>query len=231
MSKTSVTTPEGLLGRDLPPAPRVRAHLLDFLRWRFSKLPEGSYRWDPSTAARDDQSGSEIFISAAWPLNPAQVGQRPAITATSVSLPFSGLGINDLAYVDLATGAQVRMDLIPTTTRIHVLSRVALEAERLAFYALEQIWAMRESIVKAEPCLLQIGQRPILSEVTPPGALIQSAANEPEWRVVTIMIPTFIQHSVSTEPMNKHIVRDVRATMNLPQDPGAEAQSRGTSSD
>lgn len=232
MSDTGVTIPEGLGGKDyLPPPTRVRAHLIDFLRWRFSELPKGSYRWDPATGLRDDQGDSEVFISSAWPLNPQLVGQRPAITASSVSMPFSGLGINDLAYVDWNTGAQVRMDLIPTVTRIHVLSKIMVEAEKLAFFVTEQIWAFREAIVKSEPCLLQIGQRPMITEPTPPGALIPASGTEPDWRAVTIQLPTFIQHSVSTEPMNKRILREVRATMNLPQDPGAEAQSRGTSSD
>lgn len=226
------TTPENdLVGntRDAyPPDVRVARHLIDFLRWRFSRHPAGAYRWDPATGHLTGQDSSEIFLSHETPVNPQNVGQRPAVSCAVGSLGFQGVGIGDLAFVDWATGSQVRMDLIPTFTRIHVLSRVPFEARRLAWYVAEQIWAFRDAITKEEQVLLSIGQRPTISEPTLAGSLVGPSTSH-EWTAVVVQFPTFIQHAVTTMPMNKTILNAINTAVKLPQPGVTEAQSVGAS--
>lgn len=226
------TTPEtSLLGntRDaFPPDIRVARHLIDFLRWRFSTHPDGAYRWDPPGGDDTGHQTSEIFIAHETPVNPKNVGQRPAITCAVGSLQFQGLGIGDAAFVDWTTGAQVRMDLIPTFTRVHVLSRVPLEAKRLAWYVAEQIWLFRDAIIKEEPALLHIGQRPSISEPTPAGSLV-GPSTEHEWVAVVVQFPTYIQHVGTTLPMNRRILNAIHTAAKLPQTGVSDAQSGGAS--
>ncbi len=197
------------------PITRVAHHLIDFVRWRFSLLPAGAYRWDPASELIDSQKSSEILIMYEGPVDAAKAGARPAITAAIGQSSFQGVGLNDRTHVDWATGAQTRMDLIPTMLRLHFLSTMPVEARRLAFFATNEIWALRDDIIVTCDDLLQIGQRPILSEPTPAGSLIAVPSVTHEWVAVTVQFPAFIQHCVTTHPMNKRILRDFRARMNL----------------
>lgn len=227
----SATVPEnyisGNASRVLPPDDRAVAHVLNFLQWRFSRHARGSYYWDPSSDVNEGQTTSEILITSVTPVSHAIVGERPAITLQTAGINFSGGGIGDLAYVDLDTGAKVRMDFMPTQLRINVLSRVAFEAKSLAWYITEQIWAFRDAIVKLEPALLSLGQRPVVSPPLPPGSLMRPTPND-EWVVVVIQFPMVLQHSVTTLPLNQRILRHVQIKTDLPQGGAPEAQSGGS---
>lgn len=220
MTANSPTTPESpYLGRDVyPPTYQLVRHIISFLKWRFSKLPPGAYQWKPETESTPDQAGSEIFISADTPINPQQVGQRPAITVLRAAAAFQGTGIGDWAFTELSTGAQVRMDIIPTNLMINVLSRLPVEAERLAWFCAEQIWTFREEIVKSEPCILYTGARPSLSAPSPAGALVDST--DFEWSAVVVSFPAYLQHSTSKLPLNKKILSGVDVVTATIPEPG-----------
>jgi hypothetical protein len=208
MTAISPTTPEGYLqGQVFPPTFELVRHIISFLKWRFSTLPAGAYQWKPEAESSPDQAGAEIFISADTPIKPQVVGKRPAITVLRSGAAFQGVGIGDLAYVDLQTGAQVRMDLIPTNLMINVLSRMPVEAESLAWFIQEQIFTFREEIVKSMPQLLYTGARASISAPSPAGALVEST--DFEWCVVVISLPAYLQHSTSKLPLNKKIVSGV----------------------
>jgi hypothetical protein len=206
------TTPESpYLGRDMyPPTYQLVRHIISFLKWRFSKLPAGAYQWKPETESAPDQAGSEIFISADTPINPQQVGQRPAVTVLRAAATFQGAGIGDWAYTELATGAKVRMDIIPTNVMINVLSRLPVEAERLAWFCAEQIWTFREEIIQSEPSILYTGARPSISAPSPAGSLVDST--DFEWCVVVVSFPAYLQHSTTKLPLNKKIVKSIGVT-------------------
>ena len=209
MSANTPTVPEApYIGRDIyPPTYQLVRHLISFLKWRFSKLPSGAYQWKPETESSPDQAGSEVFISADTPINPQQVGQRPAITISRGPATFQGAGIGDWAYTDLATGGKVRMDIIPTMAMINVLSRLPVEAERLAWFCLEQIWTFREEITATESCIFNIGGKPSISPPTPAGALVEST--DFEWTVVVVSFPTYLQQSTSKVPLNSKIFNKI----------------------
>jgi hypothetical protein len=216
MSALSPTTPEGMLGKGAyPPTIAVVRHVIDFLKWRFSKLPQGSYRWDPDSGDATDQTGSDVFISADTPIRPTVVGQRPAITVSRSQAAFQGTGLGDLAYVDLRTGAKVRQDLIPTNLMINVLSTVPIEAERLAWFVMEQIWTFREEIVKTMPELLYLGTKPMLSAASPAGSLVENSPDY-EWVAVVVSFPCFLQHGATMLPLNKKILNGININATTP---------------
>lgn len=218
MTANTPTAPESpYVGRDIyPPTFQLVRHFISFLKWRFSRLPAGAYQWKPETESSPDQAGSEVFISADTPINPQQVGQRPAITVLRAAASFQGAGIGDWAFTDFATGAKVRMDIIPTNVMINVLSKFPVEAERLAWFCAEQIWTFREEIVQEEPSILYTGSRPSISAPSPAGALVDST--DFEWTVVVVSFPAYLQHSTTKLPLNKKILRGV--TVNATTTPG-----------
>jgi hypothetical protein len=221
------TAPEAFLaGAALPPTFEVVRHVVDFLQWRFSKLPVGGYQWRPEDGQSETGVGqSEIVITADTPINPVVVGQRPAITVLRGQGAFSGLGINDRAFIDLKTGTEVKMDIFPTTLMVNVLSQLPVEAERLAWFAVEEIWSFREEIIKSLPSLLYLGQRPSISPPSPAGTLVQST--EHEWVVVVCAFPTYLQHVTTKQPLNRPILGgfDATITVNRPKPAVIEDQT------
>lgn len=195
----------------LPPTVRVVRHLISFLKWRFSLLPVGSYHYDPDSDTSPDQKGSEIFIGGDTPMKTAMAGARPAITVLRSQLAFQGIGIGDRLSADLRTGGRSYMDLMPTTIVVNVLSRVDVVAERLAFFVQEQIFTMREELVKSEPCILYMGARTGMSPPSPAGTLVDTPQSD--WVCVALGLPTFLQHSTSKTPLNKTIVGEVNPVL------------------
>ena len=186
-------------------------HLISFLRWRFSLLPAGAYRYS------DEELDSEIAITSDTPINPERVGRRPAISVLRAHGAYQGVGIGDVAYTDLATGAQAYMDLFPTTLVVNVLSKLPLEADRLAMFCSKQIRARRDQIITTLPELLYLGQRIGISPPSPAGSLVQST--DYEWSVVALTIPTFLQDTEHIYPINKPALRSFGLAMETARPP------------
>lgn len=191
-----------------PPPLRAIRHITSFVKWRFSLLPPGAYHWAPESEDTPDQKGSEVFIGTSTPLRASIVGQRPAITVERAGLGYAGLGIGDLAFHDLRNGAKAYQDMLPTTLVITVLSRIGVVAERLAFFIQDQIFTLRDELIKTEPCILYTGAKASLSPAQPAGARLDPVASD--WMAVVLSMPLFLQHSTSKMPLNRPIVNDVR---------------------
>ncbi len=223
MTQVNPTSPEGFGNDGLYPPPfQACRHILSFLKWRFASLPAGAYQWKPETEDSPDQAGSEVFIGADTPIKVQEVGQRPAITVLRSMAAFQGTGLGDLAYVDLKTGAEVKMDIIPTNILVNVLSRSPVEAEKLAWFVAEQIWTYRKAIIKNEPnkIFLYLGQRPSLSPPTPAGSLVADSTDF-DWCCVVVAFPAYLQHSTTVMPLNATILNKLRANASVqrPQAP------------
>lgn len=183
----------------------------EFLQGLFAQLPTGAYRW----SAPSDDGASEIYIGMETPTAPDVTGSRPAVTVTRGAGAFQGTAIGDLAYYDMRTGAQVRMDVLPVTLSINVLSRIPVEAEELAWFIQRHIWALRDKLIVENPGILYIGSRPSISPPSPAGSLI-SPDSEHNWVVVSVSFPAYLQYSATTIPLNAKILGgiDVDAVAN-----------------
>jgi hypothetical protein len=105
-----------------------------------------------------------------------------------------------MAYIDHRTGGIVRMDILPVTVTINVLSRIPLEAEGLAWFAAKHIWIMREEIMKNEEGIMFLGNRLSVTPPTPAGSLV-GPDTEHNWVVCSTSIPAYLQTSMTKIPM------------------------------
>ena len=194
----------------------VRTYV-SFLKGLFAQLPQGCYRWDPATENSPDQKGSEIFITSDTPVKVDEyVGKRPAIAIVRGPATFQGIGIGDVAHSDLATGGRSRMDIIPTTIFVNVLSRVPLEAENLCWWAGSHIWQLRELLIKGESGMLDTGRRPNYAPTSPAGSLV-APDTEHNWVVSVASFPTYLQHGMHSLPLHSGpgtgIVEEIETVM------------------
>jgi len=216
VSAQTPTTPEGLVGvGQFSPFFEVVRHFTSFLKWRFSGLPQGSYRYDLESEG-PEQKNSEIYIGSDTPIRTSVVGKRPAITVLRSQAQGSGLGLGDRAFIDLATGSKTRMDMYPLNIMINVLSTEPVEAESLAWFINQQISAFRDEICKASNGLiLYTGGRPMFAPPSPAGTLIDST--EVDWTVVVLGYPTYIHGQAATLlPLNRPIIKGVDLTATTP---------------
>ena len=220
MSTTTPQTPEGQPGDEgSSPLVRFQRVVVSFVRGLFAEAPVGAYHWEPGTSGNPLQEGSEIWIGTETPIDPEIVGMRPAVTIGRGPAAFHGVGLGDQAYVDQATGAHVKMDMLPTTLNINVLSRVPFEAEELAWFVAKHIWNLRNELMRGNTFILYLGQRPALSPPSPAGSLVGGPDTEHNWVCVSINMPVYLQHMEVAMPLNQKVLREVTivATATGPQ--------------
>lgn len=186
------------------------SHLASFLKWRFSLLPSGAYRYAGVETGETDEV-SEIHISMDFPVRPEIVNQRPAISVFRSAMQFQGLGLGDTLFSNPMDGSIARADLASLTYMVGVLSRVPAEAETLSWVVMNEISAFRGQIVKSFPDMLYFGQRMSMSPASPPGALLQDASHD--WTAVILSIPTYLSYKHIFTPLNRPIVNNIGMTL------------------
>lgn len=210
MSDITPQTPEGQPSDEgSSPMVRFQRVMVAFVRGLFAQCPPGAYRWDPETAENPLQEGSEIWIGTETPISPDIVAMRPAVSIGRGPAAFHGIGLGDQAYIDQATGAHVKMDMIPMTMNINVVSRMPMEAEELAWFIARHIWNLRNEILRGNTFILYTGQRPALSPPSPAGTLVSGPETEHNWSAVGISMPVYLQHMEVAMPLNKPVLREV----------------------
>ncbi len=214
MSDITPQTPEGSAGEDgESPLIRVQRVMVEFVRGLHAQLPPGTYHWEPESAENPLQEGSEIWIGTESPVNPEIVAKRPAVVIGRGPAAFHGVGLGDQAYTDLKTGAHVKMDMLPTTVNINVLSRVPMEAEGLAWFIVKHIWNLRDEILRGRTFMLYMGQRPTISPPSPAGSLVAGPDTEHNISAVAISFPTYLQHMEVAMPLNRPVLKEFEVVM------------------
>ena len=183
--------------------------MVGFLRGLFAQCPAGAYHWEPTNGSTQDQEGSELWIGTETPIDPEIVGKRPAIVIGRGPAAFHGVGLGDQAYVDLATGSHVKMDMVPVTININVLSKIPVEAEELAWFVARHIWNLRNEILRGNSFIMYTGQRPALSPPSAAGSLIGGPNVDSDWIVVTVSMPVYLQHMEVATPLNRKVVGEI----------------------
>lgn len=210
MTIVLATTPEGQ-PPDAGGSPLIRLQrvIVSFIRGLFTQCPAGSYHWEPTNGNSQDQEGSEIWIGTETPINPEITARRPAVVVGRGPAAFHGVGLGDTAYIDGRTGGHVKMDMIPTTLNVNVLSRIPMEAEEIAWFIARHLWVLRNEILRGNSFILYTGQRPSLSPPSAAGTLVGGPDAESDWIVVTVSMPVYLQHMEVAIPLNKPILQEV----------------------
>lgn len=106
----------------------IKNTALRFLQLVYMERPEGEYRY-----IHDDEDETEIKIADQHAFQLEASETKPAIIAVRGGLQWQGIGMNQgLQEVNRRTGEKQYTDMIVASVGFSCLSRVGLEAERLA---------------------------------------------------------------------------------------------------
>lgn len=201
-NRVPTTTPQ-LSDFRTSPLEFVRMLYASFIQGLFYAAPKGAYHWEPDET-------SEIFISDENPLKSTNIGARPAVTIARGPVQAHGLGFDDMERYDMATGSKTKSILIPGTMTIHVVSRVDLECERIAWVIFEQIWANREILLQSG--MFEIGRGAVIGAPSPAGSIVQCDAGE-EWYLVSVSSPFQFNRSTKVTPLGKRIIQGIEVAL------------------
>jgi len=178
----------------------VRETLIDFLQTLFSYQPKGSYHWSP-----DEET--DIVIQDEAPVKTEDIGTRPAIALTRAPMRMQTLGLDDMASLDLRTGAKTKAVVVPGTMVMNCCSRVPLESERLAFHAGEHIWILRDVLQKSG--FYQIGQDIGYGSPSPAGAIVAGDGAD-GWYATSVTLPFQVQRTARLTPLGVMMARAIQ---------------------
>lgn len=182
------TTPESWASN---PISYARQATVAFLKGLFAELPAGNYHWS------SDPKQTEIFISADAPYKAQALGQRPAITCGRGSAGFQQMFIDDLGKENWMNQTETRTDMISMMISIICLADNELEAEELAWFCTNHIFALRHYMVRQG--FHEFGRGLRMEPATAAGQLV-TGEGAVQWRRVQILVPTHYQNTVKTQP-------------------------------
>lgn len=196
---TRTTAPELPNMFRVSPLRFCRVVLVDFLQGLFSYQPRGSYHWEPNES-------TEIFVSSETPVKTEEIGTKPGFAVVRAPMQMRTLGLDDMADLDLQTGAKTKMVDLPGTMVINALSRSVLESEHLAFAAGEQLWMLRDLLQKLG--FYQIGQDLGFGAPSPAGSIVQGDGAD-GWFVTAVTVPFHIQRTGRVTPLGRQVAKEI----------------------
>jgi len=206
-SKVQTTSPAGALDAGSfkhSPLERVRTLYVGFIQGLFRASPPGAYHWDA------DNESTEILITDESPVKLDTIGVRPAISVTRGPVQFFSLGFDDMLSYDFQTGRKTKSILVPGTMAVNCLSRVDIEADRLAWIVAENLLLHREMLMKLG--FFEIGRRPAVGAPSPAGSLVMGD-NADEYFVVTVTCPYQFYRTSQVTPLGVPILQHIEATL------------------
>lgn len=198
------------------PLEALRNLFVGFCQGLFNAAPPGCYHWD------EDDSTTEIIIQDEAPVKEETHQKRPLITVTRGPLQAYGFGLDDMLKYDADIDRKTKSILVPGTMTLNCCSRVALEAENIAWVVFEHIWLLRDLLIKSG--LFDTGRNCGLGAPSPAGSIIANDAGD-EWTCVPVSVPfQFVRTSAFT-PLGKQIVQNIEQRLYL--SPGRGIQNVG----
>lgn len=183
---------------DLDPFEHSSRLYTEFTKDLFRHLAGTS--WD-DWAYRDDPETTRINIGATTPMDAAQVAARPAVIIESQGCESSQGIIGDLDDLDPFTGAVTYLELFTGTLLAYVLSKIPVEARKIAWFLKEQTWALRTTLV-GNAAFYQIGRGIRQSPVLEPGSLVGGDLRG-GIKAVGLAIPFSFIRRTKVTPINK----------------------------
>lgn len=140
---------------------------LTFLRDFFAGMPpqQGLFKF-----TGNEDASSELHITDQAAIQKTILEKRPCLIIQRGAIGWAQLGLDQLKDMAITTGREVHSDLLSGTMTIHCISRVGLEAERLAWNVLFAIKSLKAELQKRG--IFEAGREGQLGTETPPGALV-----------------------------------------------------------
>jgi hypothetical protein len=176
-----------------------------FLQITFESFDKGHYKWHA------DEALTEITITDQAPLPKVVVERRPAIVLQRGPFEYVNIALNQFAGVDprAYTGRRDFTDLVQATMTYSCLSRVGLEAGKLAHICAVATRRLKRVLLRSG--LHWVGEKVVIGPETPPGAIVQSDPNEIV--MVPVSVPFYYQDSWSVEPLDKKLLTGMGITL------------------
>ena len=177
-----------------------------FLQLVFGSFKKGAYHWD-----LDDRL-SEIVIQDQGTVGKEVVEKRPAIILTRGPMQYGNLAMDQFAgpqiggpNPEVEYGRYHYTDLISATMTYNCLSRVGLEAGRIAHICAMATRRLKRTLLHAG--LHRVGEEVSIGAESPPGAIMQPDSNEIV--MVSVTIPFFYQDYWTIEPVDKLLLKNI----------------------
>lgn len=205
--KIPQTGPDGYPGSfKYTPMVALRNLFVGFCQGLFFAAPKGSYHWD-----EDDQL-TEIVIQDESPVKEEVMQKRPLITLTRGNIQAYGFGLDDMLSYEPDIDRKTKSILIPGTMTVNCCSRVAIEAENIAWVIFEHIWLLRDLLLKNG--LFDTGRNCGLGAPSPAGSIIAGDSGD-EWICVPVSVPFQFVRTSSFTPLGKEVVRNIEQRLEV----------------
>lgn len=175
-----------------------------FLQELFRSAPKGCFHWT------EDPETTDLIITDEAPLQTEVIEKRPAIVTVRSASSFAGIGLDQLEFLDMKTGAEAHTDMISGNLSFNCMSRVKVQAEYLGWQVGRHIWIFKHMLMKAG--FHKIGENIQFMSPSPPKALV-TGDSESEIVNVAAVVPF---HFVWTDTISEQdLVRAEKITTNI----------------
>jgi len=193
----------------------IRQIITGFIQGIYENVSEANYRWS------DDPNASKIFISASTPVDAKAFGQRPVIAVSRSAIQFSATAIGGIESMSAKDGSIVRSDMLTTMLIAQHISTKEAEAEEMAFYTFEQVWANQEVLAHYN---LVLSANPAVEQPAPAGSLVEGDVKG-MW-AVPVILPVRLVRRVRSIPMGDPIMKRVSYRIRIELEPRAATEDR-----
>lgn len=168
----------------------TRAWLI-FLQGLFKSRPEGYYKWD------QNPNETEIIITDREPSDSDNKSTRPIIATARGPAVWSSTSLNQQMQPAFGSEKTIFSDLIGSSMTISVVAREGLEAQNLAYTIFRMIPVFKPQILRLGR-MHAIGNNITLTQETSRQSIVPGSST-PEWKMVQLIIPFYIQDVFSSE--------------------------------
>lgn len=196
----------------------LRQVITGFLQGVYESVVEQEYRWSA------DPSACRLYISSSVPVDGQAMGKRPCIAVSRSALQSTATGIGGIESIDNRTGSITRRDLLNMMFVAQHISTKEDEAEDLAAYTYDQVWANQE--VLGHYGMLLTGN-PAIEQPGPVGSLV--SGDTKGMVAVPVVLPIRVQRCVRSFRLGDPILNQVQIRIRALTDLMIPSQPSGAS--
>jgi hypothetical protein len=184
----------------------ARSYYMEFFQLLFGRKEPHSYRWSP------DSKISELTITVEMPIQQETLTDRPCLAVARGPGSFSHLGWDDVEGRSLITGQKKKVALFNGTMVLNLVSRTALESERLAYYCADELLSRRDWLQRRG--FFDIGQNCGVGSPSPAGAIVENDGGEGFYST-SVTSPYILPWVSYITPLNQPIHAGTEVTMQV----------------